>query len=355
MSLKIRRRTAGILLGLTLGVSSLAACGMPASAVAQIDGQTISVQEFEDALTAAYADPIIGEAAEEMGASFRTSYLNDWVSYEIARVVAANAGVTISDAEVEEEIELMLGGQSIEVAQQQSVQAGQPFTADQVRMRVATNLVSAKFGEEVTGTTQDELAAEKLAELKQQRESAPESFTTYNLLATVTYDQELAQDWIEKANGGMTLEEAIASNPDPNTPVEGVSAESYTGAELAQQPDVLNQLQAIEEGQTGAVMQGPDQMGQFVFIVVTMDSIAITSDEELQAQADQAAQQEFFAAGMAEAAAQAQQIDIEVNPRYGKVEFPQQGLPSITVPTPGTFTEPSSAADTGLPPGLPLE
>lgn len=229
-------------------------------------------------------------------------------------------------------------------------------------MRLATNLVNAKFGEEVTGKTQAALAAEKLEQLKAQRASDPAQFTTYNLLATVTYDQLLADDWVTKANSGMSLQDAVNSNPDPQSPAGSnqVSSESYTGADLSAQPDVLKQLQAIPEGQTGAVVQGPDQAGKFVYIVVTIDGITQATDAELQTRAEQEAQQEFFAAGMTEAAAQAKKIDIDVNPRYGSVEYPQQGLPSITTPTPKTFSEPDAAADpsaggvpTGAPAGVP--
>lgn len=363
MSLKLRRRAAGIVLGAALGLSSLTACatdGVSASTVAQIGDETITTQEFQSALDVAYADPIVGQTLEDQGEAFRTALLNDMVSYEISKAVAAQSGVSVSDAEIDEMFSELLAGQSVEDAQIQSVMQGDPFTEAQLRMRLATNLVNAKFGEEVTGQTQEELEAEKLEELKAQRASAPEQFTTYNILATVTFDQVLAADWVSKANEqGMTLQEAVNSNPDPQSPVgtNEVSSESYTGTDLAAQPDVLQQLQAIGEGQTGAVVQGPDQTGNFTYVVVTMESIAQTPDEDLQQQASQSAQQEFFQAGMTEAAEQAKTIEVQVNPRYGAVEFPQQGLPSVTIPTPKTFAEPEVATDpsteTGVPGGVP--
>ena len=353
MSLKLRHRAAGILIGAALGLSSLTACAMDNSTVAQIGDETITTQELQDALDEAYADPIVGETVKDQGSAYRTAFLNDMVSYEISKAVAAEVGVSINDADVDAMLEELLGGQSIKDAQIQSVLQGDPFTETQMRMRLATNLVNAKFGEEVTGKTQEELAAEKFEELKAQRASDPAQFTTYNLLATVTYDQLLADDWVTKANSGMTLQDAVNSNPDPASPAgtNEVSSESYTGADLSAQPDVLQQLQAIPAGETGAVVQGPDQVGNFTYVVVTIASVTETSDEELQTQADQAAQQEFFTAGMTEAATQAKNIDIEINPRYGAVEFPQQGLPSITVPKPKTFSEPDVAADPSAPAG----
>ena len=364
MSLKLRRRASGIVLGAALGLSSLTACaseGVSASTVAQIGDETISTQEFEAALDDAYADPIVGETVKEMGSTYRTSFLNDMVSYEISKKVAANADVSVTDGEVDKMLEELLAGSSVEQAQTQSAMQGDPFTEMQMRMRLATNLVNAKFGEQVTGKTQDELAAQKLEELKSQRQADPAQFTTYGLRATVTYDQLLAEDWVTKANEqGMTLQDAVNSNPDPQSPTGSseVSTESYTGADLAAQPDVLQQLQAIPQGRSGAVIQGPDQSGKFVYVVVTMDSVTQTSDEELQTQAEQAAQQEFFTAGMTEAAEQAKDIDIQVNPRFGSVEYPQQGLPSVTVPTPKTFSEPDAAADPaaeqGTVPGMPV-
>ncbi|MFV0533205.1 MAG: SurA N-terminal domain-containing protein [Cumulibacter sp.] len=359
MTVKFRRRAAGVLVGAALGVASLTACSMNANTVAEIGDETITTQELDQALEDAYADPIVGDALQEQGEAFRTEYLNDMLSYEISKAVAAEAGVSVSDDEIDEMFEESLQGQSVESVQAAAAAQGTPLTAEQMRMRIATNLVNAKFGEEVTGTTQEELSAEKFDELQKQREENPGQYSTFDVQATVTADQAFADDWASKVNEqGMTLQEAVDSNPDENNPAgtNEVSSETVDGAQMAQNPDVLEQLQAIDEGDTGVIVQGPDQNGAFVYLVVTMDKVNLTPDADLQAQADQAAQQEFFQAGMTEAAAQAKKIDIDVNPRYGTVEYPQQGLPSIGTPNPNTFSEPEQAADPsggGLPGGVP--
>lgn len=354
MALNIRRRTAGIVVGAAVLTAGLSGCATDGNVVAKVGDETITQQEFTKALETAYADPIVGKQVKELGSSYRTSYLNDMVSYEIAKEVAADAGVSITDSDIDAKLEELLNGQSIEQAQFQSASQGDPVTAEQLRMRVARSLVNARFGEKVTGTTQEQLAAQKLAQLKSDRDANPASYTKYDLTLTVTQDQLLAQDWIAKANGGMSLQQAVDSNPDPATAGSGatVTQESYTGADLAQQPDVLSQLQAIPVGTTGAVTQGPDQTGAFTYVVVTMNSAALSTDADLEEQATQAADQQFLQAGMTESAKQAAKIDVEVNPRYGSLETPQEGLPSVSTPNPKTFSEPK-APTTAQTPTLP--
>ena len=350
MALNLRRRTAGLLVGAALSAAALTACGVPASTVATIGDETITQKEYTSALDAAYADPIVGEQVADLGSAYRISSLNDLVTYEIAKAVAENADVSITDSEIDAKLEELLGGQSLEDVQQQMSTQGDPVTADQLRMRVARGLVTAKFGEQVTGQTQDELAAEQLTQLKAQRDANPAQYTSYSLALTVTADQALANDWITKANGGMTLQDAVASNPDPNAPAgtPPVVEDSISGADLAQEPALLQQLQAIPVGQTGSIVQGPDQMGAFTFVVVTVTAATPASDADLQTQAASAAEQQFLTAGMTESANQAQSIDVELNPRYGTLEYPEQGLPSVTAPTPDTFSGPSE--DVPVPP-----
>jgi len=356
VALNLRRRTAALLIGVAVGAATLAGCGMSASTVARIDNETITQQEYQAALDKAYADPVVGDQVKKMGSSYRTAYLSDMVTYEIAKVVAAKAGVAITDAEVDEKVTELFAGQSVEDIQMQLASQGDPVTAEQLRMRIARSVVNAKFGEKVTGKTQEQMTAEQLQTLKSQRDADPSMFTNYTLLLTVTQDQLLAQDWVNKANGGMTLNDAVASNPDPAVPAgtESIGEESYRGSDLAQQPDVLKQIAAIPQGQTGVVAQGPDQTGAFTYVVLTVKSAALDDDAALQEQASQAAEQEFLTAGMTESAKQAKNVEVEVNPRFGKVEIPQEGLPSVTVPTPDTFSEPSKASDsTPTIPGMP--
>lgn len=347
MASNLRRRTAGLLVGAALSAASLTACGVSPSTVATVGDQTITQKEYQSGLDDAYADPIVGAQAKELGSAYRTAYLSDLVSYEIAMQVAKKAGVSVTDADVDAKLKELLGGQDIQVAQEAQAQQGDPTTPDQLRMRVARSLVSAKLGEKATGATKEAMAAEQLAQLKAQRDADPGQYTKYDMVLTATADQALAADWTAKANGGMSLPDAVASNPDPSTPPgnQATGEESITGADLAQQPDVLKQIQAVPVGQTGVVTQGPDQTGAFTYVVLTLKAATLTTDEELQTQANQAADQQFLQAGMAEAAAQSKKVKVEVNERYGKVERPAEGLPSVTVPTPDTFSAPSAKKD----------
>lgn len=351
MALNLRRRTAGLLVGLTLGAAGLTGCGVGADTVAKVDNETLTVKEFQSAIDDAYADPIVGKQAKEMGSSFRTTFLNQLLSAEIAKAVAKKAGITVTDAKVEAKLKEMLGDMSMEDAQLQYAMSGQPMTPELIRAGMTTALVNDELGQKVTGKTQAELSAEQLATLKAQRDANPTQFTTYDLTFAATTDQARAQSWVDKTKSGTagTLTEVVAADPDPQLGGEAAT-QPISGAQ--EDPEIIKQLAAIPAGDTG-ILSAPDpSSGQTYYIVATVNAVTPISDEELQAQAEQAAQQEFMTAGATEAAEVAKEVDVEVNPRYGKVEYPQQGLPSITVPTSDTFTEPTGADPAGVP-GLP--
>lgn len=354
MALNLRRRTAGLLLGAAVSAAGLTACGTDAGTVATIDDVTITQKQFEADVDAALADPVTGEQVKELGSAYRAGYLNDVVTGEIAKAIAENQGDPITDADIDAKLEELLQGQSIDDAIAQSAMSGDPVTEKQLRMRVARGLATDMAAEKALGASKDELTAQQLTQVKAARDANPGQFTTYDLAITATQDQMLAADWEQKAKAGTPLKDAVAGNPDPNMPTgttEPVVEESLTGADLAQQPDILNQLQQIPAGETGTIVSGPDQTGIFTYFVVTVKSAAPATDEVLQAQAAQAADQQFMDAGLIESAKQAEEVDIEVNPRYGTVEYPEQGLPSVTVPSSENFTEP--APDTPTVPGLP--
>ncbi|WP_106849779.1 hypothetical protein [Blastococcus sp. Marseille-P5729] len=357
MALNLRRRTTGLLLGAAVSAAGLTACGTDAGTVATIDDVTISQKQFEADIDAALADPVTGEQVEELGSAYRASYLNDVVTAEIAKAIAENEGEPITDADVDAKLEELIQGQSIEDALAQSAMSGDPVTEKQLRMRVARGLVTDMAAEKALGVSKDEMTEQQLAQIKAQRDANPGQFTTYDLAITATQDQMLAADWEQKAKAGTPLKDAVAGNPDPNMPTgsaEAVVEESLTGADLAQQPDILNQLQQIPAGTTGTIVSGPDQTGIFTYFVVTVKSATAATDEQLQTQAEQAADQQFMEAGLIELAKQAEEVDVEVNPRYGTIEYPEQGLPSVTVPSSDNFTEPAPETPTvpGLPAGL---
>ncbi|WP_153505587.1 hypothetical protein [Cumulibacter manganitolerans] len=353
LALNLRRRTATLLVGAALSGLSLTACGSPSSTVATVGSETITQKEYRAALDNAYADPIVGAEAKKMGSTYSTALLNDLVSFEIAKAVAAKAGVSASASDVSAKLTELLGGQSLEQAQKAYVAQGQPITEQQMRMRLGVLLVSEELGKQATGTTQEALAAQQLADLKAKRDADPSKYTKFNLTLAATMDQAKGQAWVEKTKSGTagSLTEVVAADPDQSTGGQATTQDVDGGQE---DPKIIAQIAAIPAGQTGLLTIGPDpSSGAFYYYAVTVNSATVDDDATLKQQADQAAEQQFQNAGLTAAADEAKNIKIEVNPRYGSVERPKQGLPSVTVPKSDTFSTPTTSASSAPAPALP--
>lgn len=353
MSLTLRRRAgrrfAVAVVGTALAAAGLSACAQLPSTAATVGDTTISMDDLERETQDSLEDPAVGEALTAYGEStIRTFVLNQLVQLELAKQIAEDKGISIDE---DEALATYLADTTVE-----DLQAQQGLSKDMIERDAIIKQVVAELGKDAAGQTADEIQAGIESSIKAEYAADPLLAKDWQLSLLPTESLEQATEWLAQINAGeVTLEQLGATvPPDPSTGNFYPVQLPWNVRDGQRNPELETQIEAIPVGEVGMITQsGPDPTNPQAVItqalLARVDSVTTAGDEEIAAQAAQQAQQQFAEAGDSAAAEAAADIDIEINPRLGKTERPELGLPGVAAPAPDTFSEPASSSAPAVP------
>lgn len=344
MASPLGRRVVGAFFGVLMLALGLSACTSPSSVVASIGDETITVDEFDKALQAAYDDPIVGEAVKESGEPYKTAYLSQLLQYEVVQKIAADQDIEISQAAIDELADEQFEGASVDMIQQQYAMQGQYLTKDHINMLLTQQYVQAKVGEKASGKSLEETTAEAKTALEQQAASQPGLLDNWDVMFVSVTDPAQGQTWVDEINAGTKTIEEVGAEAGPNQDGTPQPSPTSLSGEDAQGAGFLEQMTPLETGDAGLLELTDQSMGQVFYVLVQVTERTPGDLDELAATQ---AEQTFTESGATAVADASNDIDIEINPRYGKLERPEEGLPSVASGDPGTFSEPTTSAPAG--------
>ena len=332
-----RRRTALGVLALAAALTT-AACGggtTDPSAAVLLGSQAVPIELVEERTSAllAAAGPEAAENREEL----QRQVLNRLVLSRLLDRVAEEQGVTVSDAEVEEALRRLAGGvesteEAYRVAQEQGGldrEAAFRFARDEVlRTRLATEL-----GPEV--------AEERLRQAYEQRIG---EFDTASVRVIPITDPQVAQQTLTELQGDPgRFEELAQERADDPSALAPEPVEVGRG----QTPPALDT--ALFSTPPGGVTLVEEQGVSYVIQVVERNTVPFEeAAPQLREEALGAGAQEALRARLA---AEAEEVGVRVNPRFGEWDpatlqvVPDE--PETSRPAQGTGGGP---LDPGLPP-----
>jgi len=299
-----RRVTAVLTVGLA-GVAVLAGCRTSPSVAAYVGDSEVTVAELQAAVDERLADPDIAAYAAGDETSYARQVLTLQVTEEVYAAAARRFDVDVSDAEVRDRIQGLLGGASQDdvfrqLAQQQGVNA-----AD-VEANVRQQLVRAELA---AATGQADLSD---AALQQRYQESLGQLTQVQLGIITVPDQATADAVLAQLLADPAAYPAVAAQYPGNNTLPAV--QSFASGEL---PDLLApSITATPPGQgfTQAVAEAGGVVVGFVSAVVT------PSFADVRAQLAQQAGSEADAAGAALVSDFQADVDVDVNPRYGVLQ-----------------------------------
>lgn len=332
----------------------LSACGVTGAGdvgtAATVGGEDITVEEVEQGVVDAEANPQVSEALQgdesgEMRSGMEVQLLTARIRSEILRQGADELGVTVTDEDVAAEREALIeqtGGQ--EAFEEAVAQSG--LTEDEIDRRLRDQLLERRVREELA----PEVSEEEIATRFEEQYAGGGPFARHILVET----EEEAQEVLDRLEAGEDFGEVAREvSTDP-------SAQQNAG-----------DLGAIQEGQTvpefeeavfgaepGEIVGPVETQFGFHVIQVYEPTLEEVSDQ-IRTALGQEAGQAAFGDWLAE---QSEELGVTVNPRFGEWD-PQAGqvvsddlldedAPGGTEPAPaGTDPAPavteSPAADQG--------
>lgn len=312
------RRTALVAASLLLG--GLAACSTDNDIAARVGSETITVAQLDAAVARGYADPDIGEAAKEAGATYRRTVLTLMIQDKIYAAAAKEHHIDYVDEDVVAMEKELLGGQAPREAIQAAIQAGQPllFTPEDISTISTAQLVSKLIGESLVDTS--DAAKHKLYE---ERKATLQSYTLGYIsvpdqVTATTIQTELQAD-------PSTYATLAAQYAGQNTLA---APEPIDSATLSQNlPPALAQAVTTTPAGNSVVVDLAAEFG--VFVAVYVASVTTPTYEELAEQLTEELAAEVPTKGLAAVAAVGKKLDVWINPRFGSLGTDQQGLPSV--------------------------
>lgn len=327
MAASARRRLVCGILGVVVGTVGLSACSNSNDVVAKVGDKTITVEQFDKAVQAAYSDPVIGKQAKKEGATYRQTLLTQMIQIDVMEQIAKEKHISNTPADVKAFEQTLFQGQTAEQLQKSIASSGALYTLDSIHDEAEKGLVSIALGEASLGKTQEQLTAEAATTLAA-------TSKTLDVRYVLAPDADAAKYLSELQAGDTTLDElgaSLGAAPDGTPqPLEEPSID------LSQQPDTIKQALAdVPAGGFTTI-----STGQGSTLVVQVVSVTALPADQLQTQATSQAEQDISQAGLTAAAKLAKKMSITVNPRYGTLESPSNDLPSITGSSPSTFKTP---------------
>jgi peptidyl-prolyl cis-trans isomerase SurA len=305
---QIRRLTAATAAGLAL--AGLAACRTAPNVAAYVGDSQVTVAELEAAVEERLEDPAVAEAHSADPEAYERTVLTQLVENEVHAVAAERYGVEVSDAQVNDRIEVLLGGEDPE-----EVFAGlasQGVSREDVFDSVWQQMIRLEIAEE-EGLA-DALSEEALRE----RFEGSRSPSTEIEFGYMTVPDERAADQVVAA---------LEADPDRYGELAERFAGSFTLPEPVTRPlgeipaPLAEQAAEAEEGTAYAVPV--EETGGIVVVLVT----DVPSFDDERAQLEQEAGGEVEAAVRPVVDDVREELDIQVNPQYGELEDGQVEQP----------------------------
>jgi hypothetical protein len=300
-----RRRLLAVLLVGAAGLGPLAGCRTSPSVAAYVGDEQVTVAELDDAVAERLADPGIATYAGDDEAAFTRQVLSLEVAEEVYAVAARRYDVQVTDADVEARIaELLEGSDPADVYAQIAQQQG--ANREDVVENVRQLLLRSRLAE---ATGQADVSEEALQARYEQSRAA---------LSTVEYGYVTVPD---QATADGVLAQ-LTADPAGYPALAAQYAGPYTLAEIASDP--VSQLPGVLAAQLSAAEPGQgftlpvEQTGGVV--VGFVRSVTVPPFEDVRDQLAEQAANEANEAGAALVTAVRDDLDVDVNPRYGVLD-----------------------------------
>lgn len=350
MTSRFGSRVVGAVFGVLVLALGLSACASSPSVVMTVGGKQTTASQLQDMIDKAYADPIVGDLVEQQGDSYKISFLSRLMQYQVVTQIAEQAGISYTDADIDEYATQAFSGSSFAEIQQQSAASGQYYTENDLRMLLTQQYVQARLGEQTSGQTLEETTAAAKSEIEAQVAATPGLLDSWDLQFVAVNDPAQGQAWADAINSGARTIEDIGAEAGPGPDGTPQPATTTVNGQDAQGGGFLEQISPLQTGQAGLLSLPDQSTGQTFYVLIY---VVERTPGDIDAAAAQQADSTFAQAGSTAVADAAKDIKIDINPRYGELERPEQGLPSIADSQPDTFTTPAPATGAGQVPGLP--
>lgn len=299
------RRVLAVLLVGAAGVGGLAGCRTSPSVAAYVGDEQVTVAELDAAVAERLADPDIAQYAADDEAGFTRQVLTLQVGEEVYAAAARRYGVEVSDADVRDRIDQLLGGNDpdevfTQVAQQQGA------NADDVRENVRQQLVREEIAVAAGKADLSEAA------LRQRYQQGSAALATVDLGVITVPDQATADAVLAQLVANPAAYPAVAAGfAGPNTLP---AVQTFPPGQL---PDVLAQQVAGTPAGQGFTAAVPQAGG---IVVGLVRAVTVPTFEQARDQLAQQAAGEAADAGTALVGDVRADLDLTVNPRYGVLD-----------------------------------
>lgn len=312
----LKRRLPRVLVSgflLALAAVSLTGCRTSPNVAAYVEDVQISVAELESALEDRRAEPLIAQYAEAQEDAFTRQVLGLLVQEEVYRVAAERYDVQVTDAQVRDRIDVLLGGDDPDQVYDQLAEQGiaRADVFENVRQQLVRQEIAV--GESATAEPTD-------AELRVRYEEARES------LAQLSFGYVTVPD---EATAASVLAQ-LQATPDAYAAVAQTYAGPYTLPALElRAPDevpsaLAEQLSALTPG-TGFTLAVPEVGG---VIVGFLADVVYPPFEEVRPQLEQDALEQANEAGRELVDEVRAGLDITLNPRFGVLDDSGEVVPA---------------------------
>jgi peptidyl-prolyl cis-trans isomerase SurA len=299
------RRLLAVLLVGAAGLGGLAGCRTSPTVAAYVGDAQVTVAELDDAVADRLADPDIAGYAADDPTGFTRQVLSLQVGEEVYAAAARRYDVEVTDAEVRDRLAELIGDSDpdevyTQVAQQQGADADDVF--ENVRQQLVRQEVAVAAGKAdlSDAALQDRYtqAAGQLTQVQLGIITVPDQATADAVLAQLTADPASYPTVAAQYAGGNTL----------------AQLQTFAPTDV---PSVLTDTVAATSPGQGFTQVVPEAGGVVVGLV---GAVTVPAFADVRSQlADQAAT-EAQDAGQTLVQAVSDDLDIDVNPRYGVLD-----------------------------------
>jgi hypothetical protein len=299
-----RRALAVLLLG-AAALGSLAGCRTSPSVAAYVGDAQVTVAELDGAVAERLADPDIAAYAADDETGFTRQVLSLQVGEEVYAAVARRYDVAVTDADVQARIDQLIGANDpdavyAQVAQQQG--ASREDIVENVRQQLVRQQAAVAAGK----------ADLSEGALRARYDQTKASLATVELGIVTVPDQATADAVLAQLVADPAGYATVASRYAGNNTLPDV--QSFASADL---PEVLaTSVSATPAGQ--GFTQAVAEVGGVVVGLVR--SVTVPSFEDVRGQLAEQVAAEVDDAGLALVAEVRDELDLDVNPRYGVLD-----------------------------------
>ena len=301
----LRRRLLAVLVLGAVGLGGLVGCRTSPNVAAYVGDSEVTVAEVDDAVAERLADPDIAAFAADDETGFTRQVLSLQVGEEVYAEVARRYDVQVTDADVRARLAQLIGDNDPEqvyaqVAQQQGANREDVF--ENVRQQLVRQRVAVAAGE----------ADLSEAALQARYAESAATLNTVDLGVVTVPDQATADAVLARLTADPATYPAVAAQyAGPNTlPAVQPFASSELPAQLA------DAVAGTPAGQ-GFTQVVPEAGGVVVGLV---GAVSVPTFAEVRDQLAQQAAGEADEAGLALVTAAREDLDVDVNPRFGVLD-----------------------------------